>query len=100
MSPPNIAANTTRSTPIMPIDQPSAITRFAGQHRFLSNFYPAPLIWEHLRYPTVEHAYQAAKTLDATERLRVRNAQASPAMQSASARHSPCAATGQKYAST
>jgi ribA/ribD-fused uncharacterized protein len=40
------------------------ISRFSGPYRFLSNFYPAPIIWEGIRYPTNEHAFQAAKTLD------------------------------------
>lgn len=34
-----------------------------------SNFQPAEVEWEGYRYPTVEHAYQAAKTLHLTERL-------------------------------
>lgn len=38
-----------------------SIERFAGPHRFLSNFYPAPLVWEGRSWPTAEHAYQAAK---------------------------------------
>jgi len=37
---------------------------FSGPYRFLSNFYPAPVVFDELLYPTVEHAYQAAKTLD------------------------------------
>jgi ribA/ribD-fused uncharacterized protein len=50
------------------------ITSFSGRHRFLSNFYPVDVVlfhkeWgdsgEHERfYPTVEHAYHAAKTTD------------------------------------
>ncbi len=39
------------------------IKEFTGKYRFLSNFYPAPLIYEGIQYPTSEHAYQAAKTL-------------------------------------
>jgi ribA/ribD-fused uncharacterized protein len=31
---------------------------------FLSNFYPSPISFEGMLYPTVEHAYQASKTLD------------------------------------
>jgi ribA/ribD-fused uncharacterized protein len=31
---------------------------------FLSNFHPADVEFEGVRYPTVEHAYQAAKSLD------------------------------------
>lgn len=37
---------------------------FEGEHRFLSNFYPSVIYYSLVRYPTVEHAYQAAKTLD------------------------------------
>lgn len=41
-----------------------AITRFRGKYSFLSNFYPAPVRFEGAEYPSVEHAYQAAKTTD------------------------------------
>lgn len=34
------------------------------KYRFLSNFYHSPITYERLRYPTVEHAYQAAKVAD------------------------------------
>lgn len=37
---------------------------FDGEFAFLSNFYPAEVEFEGLRYPTSEHAFQAAKTLD------------------------------------
>lgn len=37
----------------------SPITSFLGEYRFLSNFYPAPVSYLGLRYPTVEHAFQA-----------------------------------------
>jgi len=41
------------------------IDRFDGtKYTFLSNFYPAPMEYEGLLYPTSEHAYQAAKTTD------------------------------------
>lgn len=41
------------------------IAEFQGQWRFLSNFYPAEVIGpQGLLYPTVEHAFQAAKTAD------------------------------------
>jgi len=39
------------------------INTFRGKYRFLSNFYYAEVNYEGIRYPTVEHAYQAAKTL-------------------------------------
>ena len=41
-----------------------AITSFHGPHRFLSNFYPAPVMLDGKDYPSVEHAFQAAKTTD------------------------------------
>ena len=40
------------------------ITSFHGPHRFLSNFYPAPVMLDGVVYPTVEHAFQAAKPAD------------------------------------
>ncbi|MCC9000273.1 MAG: NADAR family protein [Candidatus Contendobacter sp.] len=50
----------------------SDITSFRGEHAFLSNFHPAEILFEGERYPTVEHAFQAAKTLDAGQRETVR----------------------------
>lgn len=37
------------------------ITSFRGSYRFLSNFYPCKVVYEGYVYPTVEHAFQAAK---------------------------------------
>lgn len=37
---------------------------FAGRYSFLSNFFPSSITWEGLTYRSVEHAYQASKTLD------------------------------------
>ena len=48
------------------------IDRFVGDYWFLSNFYPSPVTFNGVVYPTVEHAYQAAKTLDPAERERIR----------------------------
>lgn len=42
--------------------------QFRGKFRFLSNFTSDPVIFDGETYPTVEHAYQAAKTLDIKER--------------------------------
>jgi ribA/ribD-fused uncharacterized protein len=50
---------------------PAKIDSFQGQYRFLSNFWPAEVEFEGLTYPTVEHAYQSAKTLDMAERRRI-----------------------------
>jgi ribA/ribD-fused uncharacterized protein len=50
------------------------IRGFTGKHRFLSNFTPAKVWLDDVPYVSVEHAYQAAKTLDPQERAIVRNA--------------------------
>lgn len=48
------------------IDGVETVTSFGGAQRFLSNFYECPrtVIHDGLQYPTVEHAFQAAKSLD------------------------------------
>ena len=50
------------------------ITHFHGDYFFLSNFYPSQIEWEGELYPTVEHAFQAAKTFDLDERRAVQYA--------------------------
>jgi ribA/ribD-fused uncharacterized protein len=45
------------------------IDEFIGPYRFLSNFYPAVVKYKSNNYPTVEHAYQAAKTVDDCTRM-------------------------------
>lgn len=58
------------------------IIRFDGEYRFLSNFYPykskegedsKPLyiMYDDIVYPSTEHAYQAAKTIDVEQRLAI-----------------------------
>lgn len=49
-------------------DKPNAIRRFFGEYRFLSNFYPVNLTMDGLEYPSVEHAYQAAKSASRKDR--------------------------------
>jgi hypothetical protein len=44
------------------------ITSFFGEYRWLSNFYPAEVVYDGRPYPSVENAYQAAKTLNEEER--------------------------------
>ena len=39
----------------------NVIKEFRGEFDFLSNFYPADFEWRGEVYPTVEHAFQAAK---------------------------------------
>jgi len=38
------------------------ILEFFGHYRFLSNFWPCQVLYEGILYPSVEHAYQAAKS--------------------------------------
>ena len=47
------------------------IDRFVGPQRFLSNFFESKVWHDGVVYPTVEHAFQAAKTLDFEERRRI-----------------------------
>jgi len=51
-----------------------AITDFRGDYGFLSNFYASPVSFEGVDYPTIEHAFQAAKTADYDVRRSIRNA--------------------------
>lgn len=46
----------------------SPIDSFSGDFRWLSNFAEAPVMLDGWEYPTTEHAYQAAKTVDFNER--------------------------------
>lgn len=48
------------------------IDSFRGPYFFLSNFYSAVVEYDGLSYPTVEHAYQAAKTPDLAARENIR----------------------------
>ena len=50
------------------------IDSFSGEYDFLSNFSPSIVSFEGEEYPTVEHGYQAAKTLLAEGRLAVKEA--------------------------
>lgn len=51
--------------------QPTRIAEFQGEYRFLSNFWPAEVHFEGIVYPSSEHAYQAAKSLDPVDRKRI-----------------------------
>ena len=64
------------ASPSAPVTRPAAtapakVVEFQGEYRFLSNFDPAVVEFEGITYPSVEHAYQSAKTLDMTERRRI-----------------------------
>lgn len=45
---------------------------FRGEYAFLSNFYLSPIVYAGLTWPTVEHAFQAAKSLSVSEREGIR----------------------------
>lgn len=48
------------------------ITGFFGRYRFLSNFHEQTVVLDGVEYPTNEHAFQAAKTLNPEEREIIR----------------------------
>ena len=47
------------------------IKSFQGKYAFLSNFYPCPMMVAGIEYPTLEHAYQAEKTNNLQEKLKI-----------------------------
>lgn len=49
----------------------NAIKRFSGDYRFLSNFYSSIVTLDGSYYATVEHAFQAAKTIHISERVAI-----------------------------
>lgn len=51
------------------------ITSFSDKYRFLSNFYPSKVLLDDVEYPTVEHAFQAAKTDWIYERQSIKDAE-------------------------
>ena len=44
---------------------------FDGEFAFLSNFYPSPITIDGIMFPTVEHLFQAAKTVSLVEREKI-----------------------------
>ncbi len=55
---------------VQPVVRPR-IDDFRGAYFFLSNFSPVQVTLDGMTFPTVEHAYQAAKTPDPLERQRI-----------------------------
>lgn len=47
------------------------IDNFDGKYAFLSNFFPAPIHDAGITYPTVEHYFQAMKSLNIDERRKM-----------------------------
>lgn len=54
-----------------PNTYPKIIDSFFGEYRFLSNFYPCNLQYEGIIYPSIEHAYVAAKTSSMEEKKEI-----------------------------
>jgi ribA/ribD-fused uncharacterized protein len=52
-----------------------AIESFRGKNAFLSNFHAVTVTLDGVEYPSTEHAYQAAKTLDKGWREKIRLAE-------------------------
>lgn len=53
----------------------TVIDRFNGDYRFLSNFFMVKVYIHNVEYRSVEHAYQASKTLDPDERAKIQAAE-------------------------
>lgn len=51
------------------MSSPKYITSFSGNYEFLSNFYLSKITFEGIEYPTVEHAFQAAKSSSIMDRI-------------------------------
>lgn len=47
------------------------IREFRGPYSFLSNFWPSPINFEGLKFKTLEHAFQAAKSTDNRYRMMI-----------------------------
>lgn len=58
-------------------DPPAIISSFKGNYGFLSNFFPSPLSFEGRTYRSLEHAFQAAKTVDPVKRRLIAEATSS-----------------------
>ena len=54
--------------------QENVISEFSGKYDFLSNFSKSKIKYEGVTYPTVEHAFQAAKSLNNLKRLEIDSA--------------------------
>ena len=49
------------------------IDSFHGEYAFLSNYYDSPIFYDGILYPTVGHAFQAAKTTVFIQRIIIAN---------------------------
>ncbi|MCC7422631.1 MAG: NADAR family protein [Planctomycetaceae bacterium] len=74
LSPAAVAIRTIEEIAVAQLIHTNLIDSFRGTYRFLSNFWPAEVVYEGTRYASVEHAYQAAKCLHRSEKEMVRTA--------------------------
>ncbi len=70
--------STIRSHSTTPASLPPSIERFVGPYRWLSNFAWCRVVYDGVRYPSIEHAYQAQKTLDLVARQKFRSPHVTP----------------------
>ena len=49
----------------------ASIAVFDGDYAFLSNFYESKIVYKGITFPTVEHAFQAAKSLSEEEQAAI-----------------------------
>lgn len=50
------------------------IDQFKDEYFFLSNFYPSEIIIDNITFPTVEHYFQAMKTVNQSEIIKIADA--------------------------
>lgn len=50
------------------------IDQFKDEYFFLSNFYPSEIIVDNITFPTVEHYFQAMKTVNQSEIIKIAEA--------------------------
>tara|TARA_R110000772_G_C13299886_1_gene438784 strand:+ start:935 stop:1414 length:480 start_codon:yes stop_codon:yes gene_type:complete len=55
----------------MPFQDENSVKQFKGDYFFLSNFYPHPMVYKGILYPSSEHAYVSAKSDDPEFKLEV-----------------------------
>jgi predicted NAD-dependent protein-ADP-ribosyltransferase YbiA (DUF1768 family) len=48
-----------------------AITFFAGEYAFLSMFYPSPIVFRNITFPTIQHAIVATMTENMVEQVKI-----------------------------
>lgn len=47
------------------------IDSFMGEYRWLSNYHYCTIVYDNITYPSTEHAYQALKSLNNKDRMRI-----------------------------